>query len=134
MKIQQERLQYTVSDESHEHDAHSWASDESARTQKGNPESVNGQNTNVFLNSLPPGMDHSDQQFADIRQQELSRGNLGHGDQFTTDVTERSLRQGWDRKQLSLTDDQHGDAGFYDEVTIEGKTGFLERRNVADRN
>jgi hypothetical protein len=132
-KVIQEKLQYTVRDESHEDSRHSWASAESARATKGNPEVKGARNTSLFLNSLPPGMDHADAEFSDIREQHLSRGNLGNGDQFTT--TRDSLERGYSKKPLSPTDAELAETGgFYDEVTVDGKTGFLERRNCMDRN
>jgi hypothetical protein len=123
-----------------------WASDRSARTKKGTPgrEGRHGgdhesksMNNAVLYNSLPSGTDITDQEMADIRRQELSTGNLGTSDQFTTDVTAESLRTGFSRKPLSPTDDfRKGEGGddFYADVEVGGTTGFLERQNVLDRN
>jgi hypothetical protein len=63
-------------------------------------------------------------------------GSLGSGTQVTDDVTAGSLKTGFDRKECCPTDDQytreHNDA-FYDEVHVDGVTGFVERNNYLDR-
>ena len=144
MGIRQEKLEYVVTDESHEHDNTQWLDAQKARVKKGAPgregrhggdQESKAMNNAVFLNSLPPGMDHADAEFSDIRQQDLSRGNLGNGDQYTTDVTRDSLAHGYSKKPLSSTDAALSEkGGFYSEIEVDGKTGFLERRNVMDRN
>ena len=59
-----------------------------------------------------------------------------NGTQATNDVTQTSLRTGFDRKKLLPTDDmytrEHNDA-FYDTVTVDGDEGFVERNNYLDR-
>jgi hypothetical protein len=122
-----------------------WASDRSARTKKGTPgregrpggdRESKSMNNAVLYNSLPGGSDITDQEMADIRRQELSRGGLGNGDQYTTDVTTESLRTGFARKNLSPTDDfrkGEGQNGFYEDITVGDVTGYVERGNVLDR-
>lgn len=128
-RLVQEKLQYTVTDESGDDAFSGWASHKSARKTKGTPSGVDAQ-----FNHLPPGMRNTSQENADIREQKISRGNLGQGDQFTADVSAESLRAGFSKKPLSPTDGALAESGgFYDEISVDGKTGFLERRNVLDR-
>lgn len=119
---------------------HSWASDKSARTRKGlqqRHDSGKYESYRADLNCLPPGMNIEDQCIRDIDSQPMSSGNMGNGDQVTTDVTMASLRQGFDRKALRPTDDmytrEHQDA-FYDSVVVDGVEGYLERNNTLDRS
>lgn len=117
-----------------------WKSDKSARRSKS--EYMTRAVSSLYetygsgLNDLPPGMDIERQNLADIHAQGMSKGNLGTFDDVTVDVTRESLRQGFDRKQLRPTDDmytrEHNDA-FYEDVTVDGVTGFLERNNMLDR-
>jgi hypothetical protein len=117
-----------------------WTTDASARRSKGGyrTRSTAGiyEGVGKALNDLPPGMDIDSQNLADIPSQPMSMGNLGNGDQVTTDVTEESLRMGYDRKKLLATDDaytrEHNDS-FYDEPVVDGETGFIERNNMLDR-
>lgn len=121
-----------------------WVSDRSARVKKGTPgrEGRKGgdwqsktMDNAVFYPSLPPGSDITDQEMSDMRVMPMA-GGLGSGTQITEDVTVSSLRKGFDRKSLLSTDDmytrEHNDA-FYDEVTVDGVTGFVERNNMLDR-
>ena len=117
-----------------------WVSDKSARVKKGVPgREMTGQSMAeevYFFQSLPPGMDITDQEMADIRMQPYG-GSLGSGSQVTDDVTSQSAKAGFDRKSFTPTDDmfsrEHQDA-FYDEATVDGITGYLERNNVLDRS
>jgi hypothetical protein len=122
-----------------------WKSDKSARVKKGTPgregraggdPSSRCMDNAVMYNSLPPGMDIDDQETIDSRQMTYSSNNMGTGDQVTVDVTARSVRQGFDRKNLLSTDDmytrEHNDA-FYDSVKVDGVEGFVERNNMLDR-
>jgi hypothetical protein len=117
-----------------------WASDASARTRKGlqtragdngRYESYEGDG----LQCLPPGMNMDDQEHADLPTPREA-GEMGTGSQATSDVNRTSIRKGFDRKPMSPTDDmytrEHNDA-FYDEVTVDGDTGFVERNNYLDR-
>lgn len=116
-----------------------WASDKSARTKKAlQTRGNNGQFEPYhgdMLNTLPPGMDIMDQEFADIPDL-AEAGDMGVGSQATSDVTRESLRSGFDRKTLRPTDDmytrEHNDA-FYDSVEVDGVEGFVERNNYLDR-
>ena len=116
-----------------------WVSAKSARTKRGlQTRGGDGRYepyTGDMYNSLPPGMDVADQEVS--YQPSMSwAGCLGSGTQVTEDVTAKSLKAGFDRKKLNGTDDmytrEHNDA-FYDEVTVDGETGYLERNNVLDR-
>lgn len=117
-----------------------WASDSSARTRRGlqtrgrsdgRYESFQGDD----LNQLPPGMNISDQEHADLPTPAMAE-NFGTGSQATSDVTRTSMRTGFDRKDLSPTDDmytrEHNDA-FYDTVEVDGVEGYVERNNYMDR-
>ena len=93
-------------------------------------------NNAAFFNSLPPGMDIEDQEFADIRQMGFNTaGNmpdaLAQGDVTNFELDAISLRNGFHKKALLQTDDEytreHNDA-FYDDVG-----GFVERNNYLDR-
>jgi len=117
-----------------------WASDKSARTRKGLQTRAAGNGryesfTGDAYNCLPPGTNIEDQEIADIRT-EGKAGAMGTGSQVTEDVTRASIRQGFDRKRLSPTDDmytrEHNDA-FYDSVKVDGVEGFVERNNMLDR-
>lgn len=144
-RIVQEKFQVDYAQNRNDDADSGWKSDKSARAKKGTPgrEGRPGgdpgsrvMNNAVFYTSLPPGADLEDQEMTDQRQMALSSGNLGNGEQVTTDVTGRSLRTGYDRKRLLGTDDQytneHNDS-FYWDATVDGVTGFLERNNMLDR-
>lgn len=105
-----------------------WKSFKSAEAKKGIPSG-----NNAFFNTLPPGMDIEDAEIADIRQQPLHLA--GEGD-VSGDTNRGALRKGFTRREMRPTDDeftrQHNDA-FYDECTVDGQTGYLERNNMLDR-
>lgn len=120
---------------------HTWASDASARRSKSElrTRSTAGryETYGSGLNDLPPGSNIERQNLADIDPQPMSSGNMGNGDQVTTDVTPESARTGFDRKSLRPTDDmytrEHHDA-FYDSIVVDGVEGFVERNNTLDRS
>lgn len=105
-----------------------WASDKSARVKKGLTSGTQAQ-----YGTLPQGMDIEDQESSDIRVQPSSMG--GETD-VSHDWNSQAVREGFTRRQMSPTDDmytrEHNDA-FYDEITVDGQTGFLERNNMLDR-
>lgn len=107
-------------------DAHSgWASDASARTHKG----VSGQDSVT----LPPGMDIANQRVSDQRPMPLSMG--GETD-VSADWNPEAVRKGFKRLPMRATDDEYSNAhvdAFYDEMTVDGETGFTERNNMLDR-
>jgi hypothetical protein len=109
---------------------HKWAKDKTARRSKGTPNGLS-----EMFNHLPPGMDIDDQFQADIKSQGMA-SDLGLMSDRTKDVTAKSLREGFDRKQLRPTDDmytrEHNDA-FYDSVEVDGVEGYVERNNMLDR-
>lgn len=117
-----------------------WKTDKSARRKNGlgTRDSASGkyEGRTSGYNCLPPGSDIEDQEVAHIPAEAMSTGNMGNGDQATTDVTRESLRSGFDRKRMRPTDDeytrQHNDA-FYDSIEVDGIEGFVERNNVLDR-
>jgi hypothetical protein len=125
-------------------DAHSgWKSDKSARVKKGTPgrEGLAGgdpasqkMNNAVQFESIPPGMDMEDQEVSDQRVMKLTMG--GETD-VSRDWNSEAVRQGYTRRDLRPTDDlysnEHADA-FYDEITVDGVTGYLERNNMLDRS
>jgi hypothetical protein len=141
-KVVQEKFQVTLPDSPEDH---GWVTAEEARGKKGMPgregrpggdhESKHSMN-NVFMNSLPPGMDIEDQEFSDIRRMGINTvGNMptmyAEGDATNFEVNKDSLCYGFDKKPLLQTDDEytreHNDA-FYDDVG-----GFVERNNYLDR-
>ncbi|HEV7611421.1 MAG TPA: hypothetical protein VGO37_06070 [Steroidobacteraceae bacterium] len=144
MSIEQEKNEVRLRFNDNE-EVHTWASARSARTQKGAPgrEGRHGgdwesktMNNAVCYNSLPPGSDNTDQEMADIRKQEIA-GPMGNGSQFTVDLSPQSVRDGFSRKHMSATDEyQSGErrSRFYDEASVDGKVGYLEKNNLLDRN
>jgi len=140
-KVVQEKFEIRYPQQSNDDPGEGWITDVEARAKKGTPgrEGVPGgdsdsrpMNNAAFFNGLPPGMDIEDQEMADIRQMPMN----GNGTQITNDITERSLRTGFDRKKMLSTDDmytrEHNDA-FYDVVDVDGVEGFVERNNYLDR-
>ena len=121
-------------------DGDAWASDSSARTRKGLQTRAGGDGRYESygadrLQCLPPGQNIDDQEHADLPTPRMA-GGLGSGTQVTEDVSTTSLREGFDRKRMSPTDDmytrEHNDA-FYDTVEVDGVEGFVERNNCLDR-
>jgi hypothetical protein len=123
---------------------HKWVSDRSARVKKGMPgregrkggdPSSTYMNNNAFFQGLPPGSDITDQETTDQRVQDL-KGPFGNGTQVTNDLTQESVRKGYDHKSMRPTDDmytnEHCDA-FYGEARVDGEVGFIERNNNLDR-
>ncbi len=119
-----------------------WVSDKSARMKKGTPgrEGRAGgdwpsktMDNAVFYNSLPPGDDLEDQEISDQRRMPLTMG--GESD-VSHDWNPTAVREGWSPRAMRPTDDmytrEHNDA-FYDEMTVDGVTGFIERNNMLDR-
>jgi hypothetical protein len=84
---------------------------------------------NVFYNSLPPGSNNESQEVRDIRKMRI----IGAGtDDRTAPVEPATFSAGYTKLEMSATD---GDTGsmFYDEVTVDDVTGFVERGNLRDR-
>lgn len=126
-----------------------WVTDTEARAKKGMPgrEGLPGGDynsrygtNNVLFNGLPPGMDIEDQEVVDARKMGINvAGGFptehAAGDR-TQDLSAQSLLVGFDRKEMRPTDDmytrEHNDA-FYDEVSVDGVTGYVERNNYLDR-
>lgn len=120
----------------------SWASDKSARAKKGVPgrEGRPGGDSGskpmdnaVFYDGLPPGSDGEDQELTDQRKMPFVMS--GQTD-VSHDWNPEAVANGFKRLKLRPTDDmytrEHNDA-FYDEMTVDGVTGFLERNNMLDR-
>ena len=111
-----------------------WKTDKSARDRQGLQTRGRSGRFEPYrgdlYNRLPPGSEIADQEVYSEHPQPTA-GGLGSGTQVTEDVTRGSLKQGFDRKALSPTDDmytrEHNDA-FYDDVG-----GFVERNNYLDR-
>lgn len=115
-----------------------WVSDAAARRKKGIPgregSGLGDQSSNArYLQSLPPGSDIEAQETSDQRVMPLVMG--GETD-ISRDWNPAAVRFGYTHRQMRPTDDmytrEHNDA-FYDEVTVDGVTGFLERNNMLDR-
>ena len=126
-RIVQEKFQ--VNYPQREPQGNKWAKDSSARTKKGTPCGVA-----AMFDRLPPGMEIERQKAADLPAVPFYGKEQS---QVTQDVTTQSLRQGFDRKPMTGTDDQytreHNDA-FYDDIVVDGQHGFLERNNMLDRS
>lgn len=138
-RIVQEKFEVRPNQQPEGAEGGKWVSDKRARNRNGmQTRARNGQFEPYhgdMLNTLPPGSDITDQEFADIPAH-AQAGDLGVGSQATSDVTRESLRRGFDRKALRPTDDmytrEHNDA-FYDSVEVDGVEGFAERNNYLDR-
>lgn len=141
-RVVQEKFQVTAPQQRNDDADSGWVRPRDMRTKKGtpgreghlggDPESRTMDNA-VMYNTLPPGMDIADQELGDIRQQRLVTGG-------TDDVTDNpkggDFKKGYVAVELTGTDDmysrEHNDA-FYDEVHVDGKTGYVERNNYLDR-
>lgn len=152
-KIVQEKFEVREPENRNDDPKGGWVSAESARRKdkrlfRGSqdarvvmePGMHNDKGLDTPLNYLPPGTDIEAQRNSDIRKMGInSAGGMGNkraeGDR-TDVVTQRSLQRGFHRHPLRPTDDQytreHNDA-FYDEVHVDGVTGFVERNNYLDR-
>jgi hypothetical protein len=117
--------------------SHEWASDASARTRKGLQQRHDDgkyQTYRADLNQLPPGMDIEHQS---VREINPMRTVTAGTDDVTDNPVGRDFREGYVPLKLRSTDDmysrEHHDA-FYDEITVDGITGYLERNNTLDRS
>lgn len=108
-------------------DAHGgWAKHGSARTKK-------GLNAPRGTTPTPPGMNIANQVRTDQNAMPLVMS--GESD-VTKDNNPESRRQGFTRLEMRATDDEYSNAhadAFYDEMSVDGKVGFVERNNVLDR-
>jgi len=83
---------------------------------------------------MPPG--------TDIESQEQSRQNetpfsMGGETDVSHDYNPGAVISGYTRRQMRPTDEQftrEHNPVFYDEITVDGDTGFVERGNVLDRD
>ena len=126
----------------------SWVTDVQARAKKNMPgrEGLPGGDSNsrfstlnAMYHSLPPGMDIEDQENCDIRRMQVVDVTGYNQVSRETGASPRSpmqMRKGFARLNLLSSDDEytreHNDA-FYEDVTIEGESGFVERNNMLDR-
>lgn len=123
-------------------DGNSWVSDKAARVKKGLPgrEGRPGgdpgskpMNDAVAFNGLPPGSDIEAQELTDQHRMQFVMS--GETD-VSHDWNREAVHNGFTRLKLRPTDDmytrEHNDA-FYDEMTVDGQTGFVERNNMLDR-
>lgn len=126
--ILQEKFQVDFPSQGND-DSHSgWKTDNGARVKKGIPHGGS-----AMFGSLPPGMDIEDQENTDIRK--MKKVMSGASDE-SHDWSPEAIRRGYTKRAMSPTEDQytreHNDT-FYDEMTVDGSTGFVERNNVLDR-
>ncbi len=141
-RICQEKFETRIESNRNDDASSGWVTDKSARVKKGTPgregraggdPSSKQMDNAVMYGSLPPGTDITDAEISDIRQQRLVTGG-------TDDVTDNpkggDFKSGYVHLELQPTDDmytrEHNDC-FYDEVTVDGVTGFVERNNYLDR-
>jgi hypothetical protein len=134
-KVVQEKFQ--VNEPLREPRSHEWTSDSSARTRKGLQTRHDSGVYNSYradLNCLPPGMDMDHQE---VREINPMRTVTGGTDDVTDNPKGRDFSKGYVSLDLRPTDDmytrEHQDA-FYDDVTVDGVTGYLERNNMLDRS
>lgn len=127
MGIVQEKFQ-TILPQKKSESSSEWVSFKKAEAKKDTP-----YGNNVFFGTTPPGMDIEDQEIADIRQMQTHLA--GEGD-ASGDTNRGALKAGFTRRDMRPTDDmytrEHNDA-FYDEVSVDGDVGFIERNNMLDR-
>lgn len=140
--ILQEKFQVDNPQEGNDDAQGGWVSDKSVRVKKGtpgregraggDPQSQHMDNA-VNYGSLPPGMDIEVQEMTDQRQFATTMG--GESD-VSKDWNAPALKNGFKRLPMRATDDEYSNAhvdAFYDEMTVEGETGFTERNNMLDR-
>lgn len=129
MSLVQEKLQVSSTPNRNEDGTSgAWVSTRSARVTKG----ISRDHATMY-NALPPGMDIHDQAVSDQRR--MPHVLAGTTDRTVT-VNAKSLQQGFYRHPCCPTDDEYTNAhtdAFYDEVTVDGVTGFVERNNNLDR-
>ena len=122
--IMQEKFQVDYAQTSEAQDPGPWKSSQSARKSKSSPGRVN---------ALPPGMNIEHQALTE--QNAMPTVTSGESD-ISRDFSAEGARMGYQRKRMSPTEDEytnaHADA-FYDEIKVDGSTGFVERNNVLDR-
>jgi hypothetical protein len=141
-RIVQEKFETRIEPNSNDDAQNGWVSDKSVRVKKGTPgrEGRTGgdwdsktMDNAVHYQSLPPGTDINDQEVADIRKE---RSITGGTDDVTDNPSGGDFRNGFVKLRLQPTDDiysrEHNDA-FYDEATVDGVTGYVERNNYLDR-
>lgn len=133
-----QRVEKIPSDDDH---SNSWVSQESQRIAHGTPEMMmrsirpGAPNQADFMspdtNALPPGM-FNDNQWPALRPQG-DYVTSGASD-VTGNVEGSVLKQGFKRQEFTPEQsDYDRPALFYDEATVDGETGFLERHNYLDR-
>ena len=141
--ILQEKFQHDYPQQGNDDaEGRGWTNDKSARAKKNTPgregrasgdyDSVLRTNA-VQYNSLPPGMDIEDQEMTDQRQ--FATVMAGQSD-VSRDYNPEAIKNGEKRLPMRATDDEYSNAhvdAFYDEMTVDGETGFTERNNVLDR-
>jgi hypothetical protein len=114
-----------------------WKSDKSARTRRNlQGRTIKGlyKTHGYDLNKLPPGMNIQDQEVSEINEMRTVTAGT---DDVTDNPSGNDFRKGFVSLPMRPTDDmytrEHNDA-FYDEVTVDGQTGYLERNNMLDRS
>lgn len=141
-RIVQEKFEARVEENANDDAQNGWASDKSVRTKKGVPgregraggdwDSKTMDNA-VHYQSLPPGTDITDAEISDVRKQRLITAGT---DDVTDNPSGGDFKSGFVKLRLQPTDDmytrEHNDA-FYDDVTVDGVTGYVERNNYLDR-
>jgi hypothetical protein len=140
--ILQEKFQVDYPQQRNDDEHSGWITDKQARAKKGVPgregrEGGDGasqrMNNAAMFQGLPPGMDIEDQEMTD--QRAFKTVMSGESD-VSADWNPQAQVTGFTRKPMRATDDEYSNAhvdAFYDEITVEGDTGFAERNNVLDR-
>ena len=142
-RVLQEKFEVRLPYQSNDDAQNGWVDSKAARAKKNTPgrEGRAGGDTlsktmdnAVFYNTLPPGSDIEDQEMADIRQMETKIS--AESDVSSWSVKPAVFKPGYSHREMRGTDDmytrEHNDA-FYDEITVDGDTGFVERNNMLDR-
>lgn len=139
--VMQEKFQTTEPANRNDEES-GWVTDKSVRVKKGTPgrEGRPGgdwesktMNNAVFYQSTPPGTDVEDQELTDQRQFPMRMASEGD---VTPDYSQKAMKTGFTPHTCCPTDDEytgeHVDL-FYADITVDGKTGFIERGNYLDR-
>jgi hypothetical protein len=125
----QEKFQITVPGK--EEQGEPWASFESAREPQGIPDWRSRKTTDIDgrkFNSMPPGMDISNQLYAEICPMPLSMA--GESD-VSADTNPTSFAEGFKKREMHGTDDQY--TGEHVDQFYGDAGGFVERNNYLDR-
>jgi hypothetical protein len=141
-RILQEKFEVDYPLNRNDDESSGWIDDKQARAKKGIPgregraggdHASQTMNNAVMYQGTPPGMDIEDQETSD--QRKFATVMSGESD-VSHDWNPKAQITGFTRLPMRATDDEYSNAhvdAFYDEITVDGETGFAERNNMLDR-